>query len=362
MADALRVVLVGAGNIAQKHLRAFRQFPEKLRLVGVCDVNRAAADAVAKEFALPAGAVFEDDTAAIAFAGREAQAVDLCTIHDQHHRQTLDALGRGLHVLLEKPMAVSMAQCVEMEAAARQAGRVLMVAHNQRYKANYRALRRIIRAGELGQIRAARAESAMSISSPPSHWVYDGKRAGGGVAISLGLHRLDLMRWFCGDFKRVISAACRTWDKRFYNGAEDYCMAMLELEGGGVVTLFFSYSAYRSPWGESFMIYGEKGTAHAHPTLVKYNDPVQVASEARNAGRVIERAREAFTPLELDTAGLPTGDMTVDELLHFEECVRTGAKPVSSGREMLGTMAALFAVYESARRGGAVEIAEIWSA
>jgi len=353
----LRVGLIGAGRISAKHLEAATRFPDQLRYAAVADVDEAAACRRAVE----AGTehVFTDGLELIRRA--DIDAVDICSVADSHAEYAIAAAEAGKHVLVEKPMAVTMRQCREMVSAAQRAGVTLMVAHNQRYMANYRAVRRAVREGELGEVRAVRIESLGGGNAPAGHWQYDAQRSGGGVVITMAIHRIDLARFFAGEVRRV-TAICRSTRPEMINGAEDWAWAMMEFESGAVGDLLATWSAFRVPWGESFVVFGEKGTVHAIPWAVKYREPSQIASEKRSPPREPgDRAGKSrgFVPLEPDTAGLPTGEMYIDEMLHFAECCRTGAEPVSSGRDNLGTMRVVFGIYESARRGAAVELSDV---
>lgn len=358
MSGPLRVGLIGCGRIAEKHLRAFEEHPHRLQLVAACDINRDAAEAVGQRFGIDA--VFTDYRQLLAEAA--CDAVDICTIHDQHAEQAIAAAESGRHILLEKPMAVSMQQCQAMVASAQKAGVTFMIAQNQRYMANYRAVKRIIAAGELGPIDVVRIESHGKglFGRSPGHWVHDGARAGGGVCISLALHRIDLMRFFVGDPARV-RAISRCTHPILSNGAEDVAAAILEYESGAVGQFFATFTPFRAPWGESFAIYGRQGTVHVNPATVSYREGAMIASAGR--GGVPTGIRDSYTgfsQLEVDRAGLPTGEMYVDELLHFADCCATGREPISSARDNLGTMRILFGIYESARRGGeVVELADL---
>ena len=340
MQAPLKVGLIGAGRISSKHLEAAARFPGQMRYTAVADIDEAAAARRAAEAGTDR--VFTDGLELIHQA--DIDAVDICSGADSHAEYAIAAAEAGKHVLVEKPMAITMRQCREMVSAAQRSGVTLMVAHNQRYMANYRAVRRAVREGELGEIRAVRVESL-----------------GGGVVITMAIHRIDLARIFVGEVRRV-TAICRSTRREMVNGSEDWAWAMMEFENGAVGDLLATWSGFRVPWGESFVVYGEKGTIHAIPWAVKYREPSQIASEKRSPpcqpGERPSKSR-GFVPLEPDAAGLATGEMYVDEMLHFAECCRTGAEPVSSGRDNLGTMRVVFGIYESARRHAAVDLSEI---
>jgi predicted dehydrogenase len=347
----LRVGLIGAGSIAGAHLKAYQAFPQKVQLVGICDVNRAAAETRSREMGgIPA---FTDVHALL--AATNCEAVDICTVHDQHAPNTMAALAAGRHVLVEKPFGVSMAECREMVTAAERARRTLMVAQCQRYDASYAAIRDLVKADKLGRVHAARFDAMQNLAAfvPSTHWLFDGRRAGGGIVISVLVHKIDLLRYVLGEV-RLVSAACRTTKPIFTNGAEDYVTALMEFENGAIADVFATYSGYRMPYGENFMLLGEHGAVHALPSVGRYIGPAYAvtADQPAPTGDWDTVHHSGFNPIEPRWDEFPTRDSITNEILHFADCVQTGREPLSSGRDNLGTMAVVFALYESARNGG----------
>ena len=359
MSQPLKIGLIGAGRISGKHIAAAHQFPQQIRFTAVCDPNEQAARARAAE--VNTDRIYSDYSQLIREA--DIDAVSICSVSCYHAEQAVAAAEAGKHVLLEKPMATSMQQCRDIVRACDKAGVVCMIAHNQRYKANYRAVRRVIQSGEIGAVQAVRVESLSHTISEPGHWALDGARGGGGVVISLAIHRIDLARFFAGNIKRV-SGLVKTTRPQFINGAEDWAWARYEFDNGAIGELFATWSGFRLPWGESFIVFGQTGTVHALPLLVKYSEPALIASAQRTPEQPTRDDKRwktrGFVPLPIDEEGLPTGDMYVDEVLHFVECCRTGKEPISSARDNTNTMAGVFGLYESSRRGGApVDVSEL---
>ena len=359
MSGPLKIGLIGAGRISGRHVEAAGQFPDRLRFAAVCDVDESAARTRAGEAG--AAELYRDGLELIRDA--DVEAVDICTLADTHAQYAIAAAEAGKHVLIEKPMAATMRQCRDIVSACEKSGVTLMVAQNQRYKANYRAVRRAIREGQIGEVRSVRVESLGHTQSAPGHWIYDARRAGGGVVMTLAVHRIDLARYFVGEIRRV-TAICRTTRPEFVHGAEDWAWALMEFANGAVGELFTTWSAYRMPWGESFIIFGQRGTVHALPVLVSYREPALIASDRHWAPPPANRSDKTwktrgFVPLQPDAEGLPTGEMYVDEVLHFADCCATGQPPISSGRDNLGTMRTVFGIYEAARRGATVDLDEV---
>lgn len=357
LTQALRVGLIGAGGISRAHLPAYQRFPERVQLAAVCDVR---ADAAA-QLAEAAGVrdVFTDAREMIERA--DIDAVDICTFHDQHAPLAVAAAEAGKHVLVEKPMACSLAECRRMIEAADRAGVRLMVCQQFRYDPSYRAARRVIRAGEIGSVCAVQINSMQNLLAflPPGHWLYDGKQAGGGIVISVAVHQIDLARYLLGNVRRV-TAACRTMRPEFINGAEDYACATLEFESGAIGELFATYSGFRMPFSESLMIFGESGTVHTMPSPGQARGPALIATRERSAaGEGWDAQFTGFVPLEPEREGLPENNSFVNEILHFADCCQTGSEPVSSGHDNLGTMRTIFGIYESARTGERVDLAAL---
>jgi predicted dehydrogenase len=357
MAAPFKIGLIGAGGIAGHHLRAFQQFPDRVQLAAVCDVVEEKARARAQE----AGGVPVYTSIDAMLREVELDAVDICTMHNQHADHMLAAVGAGKHVLLEKPMGCSLGECTRMVEAADKAGVTFMVAQCQRYMPTYRSVRNLVKAGALGTIRAVRFDSMQDIPSfaPNGHWLCDAGKAGGGIVISVSVHRIDLMRFLVGDIVRVTGVA-RSTTPLFTGGAENFACAILEFANGALGEMFGTYTGFRMPWGEQFMIFGDDGTIHAVPHLGEYEGEAVIAlrNDANAYTDWLDQYR-GFKPLTLDASEFPSDDGFVNEVLHFADCCQTGREPDSSGRDNLNTMKAVFAFYESARSGQPVELAQL---
>src|SRR5580700_6239848 len=138
----MRLAVVGLGFMGGVHLKALASVPS-VELAAV--VSRRAVESPVKHYTKLADAL----------ADAEIEAVDLCLPTDLHESATIAALRAGKHVLVEKPMALSVESCQRMLVEAERAGRILMVAHVLRFFPAYRALQRAVDHHELGPIRAA---------------------------------------------------------------------------------------------------------------------------------------------------------------------------------------------------------------
>lgn len=176
----LRVAVIGVGAMGRNHVRVYRELPE-VELVGVADLNLAEAEAVARR----AGTQAYGDYRRL-LDERRPQAVTIATPTVQHLPIALEAIQRGMHVLVEKPIASDTGQARRMIEAAEQAGVCLMVGHVERFNPAVVALKEHLAAGELGRLYQVDARR----QGPYPMRVKDV-----GVAIDLAVHELDIIRY-----------------------------------------------------------------------------------------------------------------------------------------------------------------------
>jgi UDP-N-acetyl-2-amino-2-deoxyglucuronate dehydrogenase len=315
----LRVALIGCGGISAEHARAARELPELLRYTVAVDEDPSRASTRAAE----AGAEALTDWRA-ALQRADVDAVDICLPHDLHAEVAVAAARAGKHVLVEKPLATTMADADAMLAAAREAGVVLMVAFCERYMPLYQRVKEIVASGALGRPLMARIDHNQWVVAPPGHWIRSRQRLGGGCVSSAGCHRLDLLRWFLGEPEAV---SAMTVQRPEQMEGEVGGLVNLRFPSGAIGNLAILWSALLPPWYEELWIDGEEGRLHTHGGL-------HVASRRTGTDEVLL---------------VPAGDGFTGELRHFAECVRDGRMPLTSGEDARKTLAVCLAAYESER-------------
>ena len=365
MSKPLKVGLVGTGRIANRHMAPYLRHPDRVRLTAVCDVVEPAVRDYAKRAGVDDVYLDFDDMLRRA----DIDAVDICTRHDLHAPQAIAASQAGKHVLVEKAMANSVQECRDMIEACDRAGVTLMVAQHLRYSRHAAAAKRFIAAGGLGEIEAVRHQSTSGGNMPDDtgHWMRDAKYAGGGMLMVTVVHHLDLLRYFVGNVKRV-TAICRTLRPHRLNGAEDEVTAILEFDNGAIGNVFAKGNA-RSPEPAYYLVYGNKGTLASTPpeptrkmAITQFGrhmialDTGEVL-DPHDAGDLKKILQPEFEPLPPDTADQYSDDYFVNEVLHFEECCRTGREAISSGRDNIETIKLIMGIYESSRTGKPVDLA-----
>ncbi|MGI9147805.1 MAG: Gfo/Idh/MocA family protein [Chloroflexota bacterium] len=214
------VIGVGAG-VFKMHKSGLQS--DRIEVVGVSDVNLQAAAVQAEVFGCP---FFADHGEMLAATGPEAVCV--LAPHPFHAALTLDALAAGAHVLVEKPMAVQVAEADLMIEAAERAGRLLAVNLQQRTRSEIRTANRLIQSGRLGDIQ--RVEMVAIWTRTARYYARAGWRGtwqgeGGGVLMNQSPHSLDLVCHLVGQPGRVVA-----WNRTQFHAieTEDTSMAMLE--------------------------------------------------------------------------------------------------------------------------------------
>ena len=209
----LRVALLGTGWIMDFHARAVHEHPGA-ELVAGANWRQPSLAAFAERHAVPRTTTDWRELAAD--PGVDAAVVG--TPNALHAEQAIAFLEAGKHVLVEKPMARTLAEAEAMVAAARASDAFMMVAHCFRFHPDVRALRARVAAGELGEIVKTRGYGAHARWGP-SGWFTDPELAGGGALLDMGVHAIDTTRYLLGDPEPV--RACAAVGTRYGGYAVD---------------------------------------------------------------------------------------------------------------------------------------------
>jgi len=253
-AQTLTIALVGCGGIAQAHWRGIQAHVPQLTVTATVDTDPARAAAMAEQ------------TGAQPFTSLEAAleqgdfaAVDIMLPHNQHEAAAVRAFAAGKHVVLEKPMAPTLAACARILTAARQAGTVFMVAEQAQYWPDARKVQELIQAGAIGEIITARAFFGGPVGKPsagPRPWRYDLALAGGGITIDGGAHWLRPLRMWLGEIDEVVAVVGHPLAEM---EGESLARALLRFRSGTVAVFDALHAGAVMGPGEEFRITGTQG-------------------------------------------------------------------------------------------------------
>ena len=198
MSAKLRVGIVGLGGNGGRFLDAYATNP-RAEVVAVCEIRDDHRQALQDKYRVPHG--YADVSALLAH-----EDIDLVSIHapDRLHAPfTLAALDAGKHVFVEKPMATSVEDCLQMVARADAASTRVAVGHVLRTRPNFRTIKKMVDAGEIGAIYAMRTHYLTSAMRKSAGFIETANRSYAHSMLTMGVHPVDLMRWYCGDIVEV---------------------------------------------------------------------------------------------------------------------------------------------------------------
>lgn len=273
--DDIRWGLIGCGDIAAKRVAAALRDSPGSALVAVA----RARPELAAEFARQHGARRWHADWRDVLRDAEVSAVYLATPVRLHAAQAVAAAEAGKHVLCEKPMAMDVAECERMIAAARSHGVRLGVAYYRHHYPLVARLRALLESGEIGRPVLAQVEVFepfdASVGQPRS-WLLDRKQAGGGPMMDFGCHRIELLLDLLGPLKVVRGFPTNV---RFHDrDVEDTCVARMGFRSGAEAVLTVTHAAAERR--DTFAIYGSEGSAHV-PVLNDGLVRIVTASGAR---------------------------------------------------------------------------------
>jgi predicted dehydrogenase len=344
--NSLRVAIVGAGAIAQRNATEAAASGACV-IAGVYDVNVKVARDMAKRLG---AAVYESYEQAL--ASKDVDAVLLSTPHHVHKSMTIDAAAAGKHVMVEKPMATTMADAGEMIDACRRAGTALTVNYSFRYLPKIQKARQLVEAGALGEITGVQVMAHQfkdpgywmgARSNSPDDWRSSREKCGGGYLIMNVCHTIDYLyfitglrgtRVYCeyenasspGDVEDVLSLTCR-WGERAVGGIS----ASSILRGSDI---------------SEERVFGTKGT------LILNGDGLSMYST---------RPIDGKKPGQLHHYGnFPSVSWTAEWVRRFVAAVREGRDPEISFKEGWENLAFITAAYRSQEIGRAVDI-PVWT-
>lgn len=335
----LKVGIIGCGSIAkQRHAAEYSRNPNT-EIVGYYDALQERAMGLAKQFG---GKVFK--TCEELLACKEIDLVSVCVANSAHAKISILAMEAGKHVLCEKPMATSLEECEAMIECSKKTGKKLMIGHNQRFTDAHVAVKKLLDSGDLGEIISFSTEfghagpEMWSADKGKNTWFFRKDMAAMGSMADLGVHKIDLVRFFVGKEVESVFAKMTTLDKRFEDGSlievDDNAACILKFKNGPIGTVTTSWTHYGEECN-STILYCKNGIVkiYAHPQY-----PVEVIYNNKN--KIYYEMDSIQTNEEVQQKSSGVIDAFVESILN-------NAKPPVSGEEALESMKIVFACMKS---------------
>ncbi|MBT5448637.1 MAG: Gfo/Idh/MocA family oxidoreductase [Gemmatimonadetes bacterium] len=394
--DKVRLALIGCGGMGTRHLHGLKQLLgspfDQIELAAVCDINADNAEMAAAEAEKLLGVRPQafTDMEQMARQVPGIEAVDVVTDPSVHHRVVCQALDLGLHVLVEKPLAITVRACQQILDAAERNGRIVSVAENFRRDPSARIVRHLLDSGAIGTpymglYHSLGAGNAIFIT-PWRH-----RRELGGFILDMAVHFTHMIRYQLGDFSEVYADArmveqqrqkspSMSMDYDFYKKrlaampesvpaeAEDMTQAMFKMESGATLNWIVGIGGHGSTHRE--LILGDKGSIEGfgvrggNVVLKRHGEEdlnqQQILASAESEGLELDPLTRHLFP-----SGVSAGDELVDvkliayELHELAEALRGEREVEVDGTCGLKDVAALYSVFESWRAGRPVKLSEV---
>ena len=300
------------------------------KLVALVSGDAMKAKRVANEYGVPEKNIYHYQNFDSIRDNPEIDIVYVCLPVFMHAEYTIRAARAGKHVMCEKPMAPSVADCEAMIAACKKAGKKLMIGYRCHFEPfNLEAMRRA-RSGEIGKLRYFRSEHGF-VQGDPSKWRLKKALGGGGSLMDIGIYALNAARYMTGEEPRAVYAHETTDrnDPRFRE-VEDMIEFELEFPSGVIGSCMSMYSANQN----HILLMGEKGRIELEPAT-GYGGQKLWVGEGRNN--------------EITPPPGPGKTQWAAQLDHLSQCVLGGREPIVSGEEGLRDIRIVEAIYRSAR-------------
>ena len=340
----VRFALIGCGKIAERlTLPQLVQCPGA-RVTALVDKDRAAARRLADRFRIDRRLIWSDWRRMLREAAVDAVAVNVPNI--LHAEVTIASLRAKQHVMVEKPMALTLSEADAMIRAAALSRRLLMVEHTQRFDPVHETAYRLLRQGILGRITECRGRLGHAgpehWSGSAESWFIDRRQSGGGALIDVGAHIIDVLRWLSGNEVRRICCRTKTLEKRIR--VEDHAAALLEFRDGTVGSFEASWTT--RPYEVTTHFYGERGQLQ---TSLGARHPV-ILRRCRQRGDPNQPMGAAVTP------AVPNASRSGGAYPRFIRAIQRHGAPAVSGLEGRRTLEVVLAAYASARSGRWVDL------
>lgn len=332
----IRYAVVGLGHIAQVAvLPAFQHAAGNSELAALVSSDRTKLRRLGKRYGVSRLDTYDryDEL----MAGGEIDAVFIALPNHQHAEFTIRAAKHGVHVLCEKPLAVTERECLSMIRAAEANGVKLMTAYRLHFeRANLEAIE-TVRAGKIGEPRLFNSLFCMDVKEGNIRLRGE---TGGGTLYDIGVYCINAARYLFRDEPTEVMATRASRDERRFAEVEEMVGALLRFPGDRLATFICNFG---TSFAARYQIVGTKGNLALDPAY-------EYAMELKRHLTIGERET---------VKTYPKRDQFAPELLYFSECIRKNRQPEPSGWEGLADVRIVQALYRSAKSGKAVSIESV---
>jgi predicted dehydrogenase len=342
LVDRARVALIGAGFAADIHAESYRRFVSGADVVAVCSRDEDRARVFAHKHGIPRWFTNLDE--AITQSG--CDIVDICIPNHLHAAAVIAAANAGKHVIIEKPLCLTLEEADRMIATCDAQKVKLMYAEELCFAPKYERARTLVLQGAVGKVYHLRQSEKHS--GPHSDWFYDVNQSGGGALMDMGCHGFAWLRWMLGGRPKVLSVYAQMQTGLIHPSrtvCEENSVAIVEFEGGAIGVVENSWAKHGG-MDDRIEVAGSDGVITAD--LFMGNSALTYSTKGYDYAMEKAGSTQGWTFTTIEEAfnqGYP------QELEHFVSCVRDDKPAAVTGEDGRAVLEMLYAAYESARTG-----------
>lgn len=352
MSEPLKVLIIGCGRVAVKHLKAIKSLKGQLVLAGLCDAKKEAAEKLLKESGFPANTqIFDDYKTAITSLKPNITAITVPS--GLHYEIATFAMNEGSDLLLEKPMAMSNTQSREIYEISRKAGRKIAMGHIYRYLPIVSLIKEDIAKGMYGKVthgsiyvRWGHDDSYYDSAAWRGTW-----KADGGALMNQTIHAIDLLVWLMGsepvEAQAMIAKRLRKME------AEDVGMAILRLENGALASVEGTTCTDPAKHMAMFTITCEKGSFSMGLDSGKAKLDLRLLGGKKLNGKYLRRQ------IKLNGLGFTIKSALNPHLGIYKDLalsINNNKAPIADSYAGFSSVDTLMGIYKSAKTGSSVEL------
>ena len=340
--------VIGCGGIAYRRTIPGMMLSENSELVAVMDTNFEAAEKVKEEF----GAKYAFRTVEEVLALEEIDAVYIATPVFCHKEQARKAAEAKKHILLEKPMGLTVAESEEIAAYCKEQGVKLGVGLMMRFSAYHRKMKELITAGILGEIVSMRAQLTCWYPEIPGNWRQDRTKSGGGALMDMGIHCIDLLQYISGT--EAFAVSCFAQNQTFQYSAEDSAALLLKMKNGATAFVDANFNIPDNAAKCRMEFYGTKGSILAEGTIGQTESgELKLITSDDSVGYSAKQNRDDDDAVKIDVI---TGNMYEKEITSFSNAILNDTEPEITAEDAILVQTIVEKAYADSAEGKCITI------
>ncbi|MBR2452513.1 MAG: Gfo/Idh/MocA family oxidoreductase [Clostridia bacterium] len=317
--------VIGCGGIADRRTLPGMMLADNVELIAVMDTNKEAAERCKEKY----NAKYAFDNYEELLALDEIQAVYIASPVFCHKEQAFAAAKAKKHILIEKPMALTSEESVEILDACKKEGVKLGVGLMMRFAAYHQEMKKLVSDGKLGDIVSMRAQLTCWYPDIPGNWRQNKDLSGGGALMDMGIHCIDLLQYITG--LKAVEVTGFAGTQTFSYNADDSSAIVMKMDNGAFAMVDANFNIPDAAAKCKLEIYGTKGSIMAEGTISQVEGgDVSVLISDDSLGYDAAQNRDELVPVKLD---VELGNMYTKEIESFGNAVLNGTAPEITGED-----------------------------